>query len=445
MNSKVLSTVKAHKMLGEGDKVIVALSGGADSVSLLNVLSELSSQLGITLSAAHVNHKLRGAESDRDESFVRSLCRSKGVELFVKCVDVGALAKIRGESFETVGRDVRYEFFRELSKKHKALIATAHTADDALETALMNLSRGTTLSGLCSIPYKRDTIIRPLLDVTKAEIDAYVSENRLEYVFDSTNSDENICNRNKIRHRVVPVLKEVNSGTEENFIRLRQSLTQVEDFLTQEAQRLLDSAKESYGFSAERLLNAHPALLSYALRLILISNGAGFENRHIELIVSCLKNGGAVDLQKGCSAVVKQGILRISKEKSDFGGELPFAVNSEAAVGDRVCSIRLVSAEEIVYKKLSTFCIGCDKISLGATLRTRRQGDKFSLAERGITKDLRKLQNELKIPAEQRKHLLLLESGGEILWAEGVGVSAYGRYTGGDGVIIEIREDKGNA
>ena len=441
MNNKVLNTVNAYNMLKKGDRVIVALSGGADSVTLLNVLLSLKEELSLKLFAAHVNHNLRGEESERDEALVRRLCKEKGVELFVKSVDVKALSQSCGEGFETVGRRVRYDFFEELAEKNDALIATAHTLSDSLETALLNMARGASLSGLCSIPYKRGRIIRPLLDVTRDEIEQYVQANSLEYVDDSTNFQADICSRNKIRHKAIPVLKSINSGFEQNFIRLRQNLLEAESFIKNEAEKLVANAKTEYGFNANMLSLAEPALKSFAIKLILEDRGAGFESKHIELIKDILLKGGAVNLVGGFTAVVKQGVLRVADENTAEKAVRSFNVNAEINCNGKIYSVKELTEEEIVYKKLALKVIGYDKISLGAAFRTRRQGDKFSLPHRGITKDLRKLQNELKIPSEQRDSLLLLEDKGKVLWAEGIGVSAFGKYEGSKGILIEIRKD----
>lgn len=445
MNNKVLHTINTHNMLSKGDSVIVALSGGADSVTLLNVLLSLKEPLNLKIYAAHVNHNLRGEESDRDEAFVKKLCEENQVELFLRSVDVNALSKESGEGFEAVGRRVRYEFFHELSEKCNAFVATAHTLSDSLETALLNLARGTSISGLSSIPYKRGSIIRPLLDVSREEVEKYVADNALKYVNDSTNADTDICNRNKVRHRVVPVLKEVNEGIESNFIRLRQSLAEAEDFIKSEAEVLINKSRLKYGYDAGVLCSAPAALRNYAIKLIVEDAGAGYEHKHLELIKDILIKGGAVNLVGGFTAKVQQGIFRIVAEKADEKAVFTFDINTEFRLDGKVYSIKELTEEEIIYKKLSLRVIGCDKINLGAVFRTRKEGDKIALLKRGITKDLRKLQNELKIPAEQRDSMLLLLSGEKILWAEEIGVTAFGKYEGSNGVLIEIREDKGYA
>ena len=184
MRNKILVWCREQALFPSGAHVVCAVSGGADSVAMLHALCALRAELGITVSAAHFNHRLRGAESDRDEAFVRTLCQTLGVSLSVSGADVAAHAARTGESVEEAARELRYAFFAQLD----GLIATAHTADDNLETVLLNLTRGTSLRGLCGIPPKRERIVRPMLCLTRREIEAYLTENALAHVEDSTNA-----------------------------------------------------------------------------------------------------------------------------------------------------------------------------------------------------------------------------------------------------------------
>ncbi len=427
MNNTVLRTLKEKCSVEKGDKIIVALSGGADSVSLLNILLELSDELGgLTLMAAHVNHRLRGAESDSDEAFVRNLCAQKGVKLFVHTEDVGALSKERGQSIELCARDVRYEFFRKLSDESGAKIATAHTLSDSEETMLFNIARGTSLHGLCSIPFKRGEIIRPLLEVSREEVEAYCAENNLSFVQDSTNFSEDVCKRNKIRLSVLPPLRSVSDGFHQSFRRLREDLINVDDFMQHTALQALEDASCNYGYDAGKLLKLHRAVLDYALALIIEQSGAGCENRHLALCRQVLSQGGSVMLPKGKTAVCTQGIFRIvAAEENCKEAELPFDENVDFSLFGRDFGTEILSCEEIVYRKLTSSSVACDKID-GAVLRTRREGDTFTPLKRGVTKSLRKLQNELKIPAELRSNSLVVAKGSVVLWAEHIGVSALG-------------------
>ena len=199
MLETVKRTIAAYAMLAPGERVLVALSGGADSVALLLVLREL----GYLVRAFHLNHCLRGAESDRDEEFCRTLCARLGVELAVERVDVAAAAVQQGTGVEETERRVREEWRDEGAKGEK--IATAHTADDNLETVLFHLARGAGAKGLAGIPPVRGQVVRPLLDVGRTQIEAYLAGLGQDYVTDSTNADD-AYTRNRIRHTVVPVL-----------------------------------------------------------------------------------------------------------------------------------------------------------------------------------------------------------------------------------------------
>ncbi|MGN0452903.1 MAG: tRNA lysidine(34) synthetase TilS [Ruminococcus sp.] len=441
MDKTVRRTIEDKALISPGDRVVVALSGGADSVALLSVLKKLSSELTFSLYAAHVNHQLRGEESLRDENFVRDLCKYIGVELFVKSVDVRALAIEQGISEELCGRNVRYGFFSQLSKKLSSKVATAHTLSDSEETMLYNIARGTSLHGLCSIPYKRDYIIRPLLDVTREEVEEYCSKNSLSFVQDSTNFIEDICSRNKLRLSVLPPLRELNAGFHNNFSRLRSQLCEVDSFMQSLADKAIEDAEGDFGLSAGKLTALPKALLKYTLARYISKSGADAEYRHLELCEEILFMGGAVNLPFGYTALCKQGFFRVLPPKAlePFGEEKLSKAHGITYDGKNY-SFRELTAEDIIYKKLSSFSVGCDKINDGTVVRTRRGGDTFTLIKRGITKPLRKLQNELKIPAEKRDKLLLVANGSTVLWAEGIGTSLQGEVDDKDkkGIYIEV-------
>ena len=170
MRDNILRYLRENELIAPGATLVCAVSGGKDSVCLLHVMLSLQKELSITVEAAHLNHQLRGAESDRDEAFVRNLCDSLGVRLTVSRADVLSRCKQTGERVEEAARVLRYQFFESLGKP----VATAHTQDDNLETVLLNLVRGTALRGLCGIPPKRGRIIRPMLCVSRAEVTAYL-------------------------------------------------------------------------------------------------------------------------------------------------------------------------------------------------------------------------------------------------------------------------------
>ena len=205
MRDNILRYLRENGLIDPGATLVCAVSGGKDSVCLLHVMLSLQKELSITVEAAHLNHQLRGAESDRDEAFVRNLCDSLGVRLTVSRADVLSRCKQTGESVEEAARVLRYQFFESLGKP----VATAHTQDDNLETVLLNLVRGTALRGLCGIPPKRGKIIRPMLCVSRAEVETYLEQHALSHVEDSTNASS-LPLRNRLRHEVVPLLMREN-------------------------------------------------------------------------------------------------------------------------------------------------------------------------------------------------------------------------------------------
>jgi len=444
VNNTVRRTLYEKCGFCRNDRIIVALSGGADSVTLLSLLLRIRDEDdNMELFAAHVNHNLRGEESDRDESFVRNLCKEQGIELFVLNKDVEVLAKEKGQSIELCAREVRYEFFEELSRKLGAKVATAHTLSDCEETTLYNICRGASLHGLCSIPYKRDYIIRPLLDITRRQVEEYCKDNNLSYVQDSTNFLEDMCKRNKIRLSLMPLLYMINSGFDKNYYRLRESLLLADDYLTEESQKALEAAKVSFGYSAEALLSYHRAVLRCALADLIRSEGIEPDNTRICLCEEILSKGGAVELSQGVYGVCKQGLFRITHTHKDTAQfEIPFKTNSEFLYEGKKYSVKVTDTKDIVHRKLSSFCIGCDKIDDGVLIRTRRAGDIFTLLHRGVTKPLRKLQNELKIPSEQREKALVAAKGSTVLWAQYIGVSAQGAVEkdSSQGILIECED-----
>ena len=231
--------------------VTVALSGGADSVALLHSLYSLRDELGITVKAAHLNHLIRGEEAFRDEAFVRDLCENLGIQLVCEQIDVPRYAKENSLSLELAARQLRYDF---LNRVCEGKIATAHTASDNLETVLFNLTRGTALKGLCGIPAMRGNIIRPLIFATRQDIEDYCKDFSLQYVTDSTNLSDDYT-RNKIRHNVIPVLKELNSSVEQTVIRTCLSLNETNTFLEKTANeilfRFINDNSLSLGFVSE--------------------------------------------------------------------------------------------------------------------------------------------------------------------------------------------------
>ncbi len=418
-------------MLESGDTVIVALSGGADSVALFNALISIKEIYSLNIKAAHVNHNLRGAEAERDENFVRDICKKNNIELFVKSVDITLIALSEKISTELAGRNERYRFFDELSVRFGAKIATAHTAEDNAETVIFNLIRGAGLNGLGGIKPVRGMVIRPLIFLSRKDIEEYCCEKGLDFVTDSTNLTDDYT-RNKIRHAIIPVMKELNPSLIETISGETRLINNVNSFLELTTNKYLRLAETENGYSCEILKTIPEEIRSQVFYELLKQNGVTPEKRHTELIGSIL-DSGAVDLNGAFRAVCKQGTLRIIKTdgKKDEFSEKELKLPMEFVFNGKKYSVEELNGdtgEAIKYFILEK----------GAVFRTRKPGDRFTLPRRKVTKSLKKLFNEIRIPEEKRDEILLLAVGSRVLWIEGIGVSENALSYENKGFTIKI-------
>ena len=235
---KVLSTINKYKLIENGDKIVLGLSGGPDSVCLLHILYRLKEKLDIEVYAAHLNHQIRGIEAQKDALYITQLCENLGVTSFVKSIDVPKYCKENGLSVEEGARKLRYEMFEEIKQKTKSnKIAIGHNLNDQAETILMRIMRGTGLQGLRGIEYIRDNnIIRPILDIDRKDIEAYCEEYELNPRIDHTNL-ETIYTRNKIRLELIPYMKDnFNPNVIESIVRMSNSLKTDSDYIQEESE-----------------------------------------------------------------------------------------------------------------------------------------------------------------------------------------------------------------
>ncbi|MDO4460200.1 MAG: tRNA lysidine(34) synthetase TilS [Clostridia bacterium] len=440
MNKSFLE--KELKYCSEADKIVVGLSGGADSVAMTHILC---SAFGPEkLLCAHVNHMIRGPEADRDEDFVRKFCESLGIELVVVHKDIPALSKEWKLGSEEAGRKVRYELFENLASGDNDIICTAHNADDNAETVLMNIARGSGLKGVCGIPQKRGKIFRPILRLSRQEVEEYCKVNKLYYVTDSSNLEDSY-NRNIIRHHVIPYLKSINSSVVENIFRLSEAATSDETLLNLQASELLAVSRCSYGLKAEKLSEAPNPVLSRAL-ITYISEFTEIspERQHIHKIIELIHDAGSVDIPGGFRVSVSQGILVCVKKQIS-------EIDDIEVLPDRVYGFQgkqIIISDKINYSQnkihnlLLNNCVDCDKIKNNLTVGSRREGDEFTFVKRKITKSLKKLFNEMKIPSLLRQSIAVIHDGDEVVFVEGIGVNSSYRVTSDTESVIEIKVSK---
>ncbi|MCL2070926.1 MAG: tRNA lysidine(34) synthetase TilS [Oscillospiraceae bacterium] len=297
---KIKKAFEQYNMMSS-HKLTIALSGGADSVALLFAMSELRQGLGLSVCACHVNHKLRGAESDNDEAFVRDLCKSLGVTLNVCSIDVKSNRK-KHQSIEEAAREARYEFFEEFC--HDGEIATAHTATDNAETVILNLLRGTGLKGLCGIPPVRGKIIRPLILCERQDVEEFCKIRSLSYVTDSTNLSEEFT-RNKIRLSLMPIIKQINPSFDNSVSKMCEILRDDSDFLDEKASDCGD-------YRVKYLKSLEKPLLTRIIIALLSNNNISPSNIRISQIIEIIKLGrGKINLEKHKFAVIEDENLKI--------------------------------------------------------------------------------------------------------------------------------------
>lgn len=403
MLNKLGNSIRRYGLIAPGDHVFCGISGGADSVALLFGLYLLKDKLEFSLSAAHFNHHLRGEESDRDASFVREFCDRYGIPL----VTGGQKVCPGKKGLEAAARDARYAFFQTLPGK----VATAHTADDNTETVLMHLVRGTGLKGLGGIAPVRGKIIRPMLEITRQEVEAFLEEWSLPHVEDSSNAGDAFL-RNRLRHGVMPLLREENPRIAENVSAMALRLRLDEECLEEM------SGAESADVAALREM--HPALRSRALARFAQDWGIREpEAEHIRLLEALVfsENPSARACFPGGVTVQRRYGSLCPADPAE--PPAPAVLQNPGITELPQWGIRVVCAPaQEPGQTENSFCV-CPEGTL--RIRSRKAGDAIRLP--GGTRTLKKLFIDRKIPADQRDRIPVLGDDRGVIWVSAVGVN----------------------
>lgn len=429
MKNKVIKTIENHGLIARGDKVLLALSGGSDSISLLHILNDIKSKFNFELFVCHLNHSIR-AEADSDEEFVKQICNELKVVCFTKKADIPAIAKKEKISEELAGRNARYAFFEEIMQKHNIdLVATAHNKNDVAETVLMHMMRGSGIDGLSGIAYKRGRVIRPLLDADKEEVENFCKENNYKFVVDKTNS-ETFYTRNKIRNELIPFMqKEFNPNIIDVIVKNAA-------FLREDAQFLNDSAKAVYeiisldgGLSVKEFNRQPPAI---GRRIILLmykeysKDAKNLQGVHVENILTLLKkakSGTKCDIPGESVFVIEndRAFFKKAEPKKDY--DYTLIPNKDIYVKQIGMSVRLKKWEG---EKEKFFFEDTEHIHI----RNRRKGDIFYPHGMSGKKKLSDYFTDCKIPLSQREILPIITYRDEIVWI--VGKRADRRFENGN-------------
>ena len=400
MLNKLRAFLKEQALLSPGDRVIAAVSGGADSVAMLFALYLLRDELGITLEAAHFNHHLRGAESDRDEAFVTDFCGRYDIPLHL-----GSGRIVPGKrGLEAAARDARYAFLRRLPGK----VATAHTADDNAETVLMRLIRGTGLKGLGAIAPVSGNVIRPMLTVTRDDVEAFLEEYALPHVEDSSNGTDDFL-RNRIRHGILPLMRTENP-------RIGENLSAMALLLRQDEACLQAMIPEEQVPDVSRLKAMEPALRRRALERFLKAQGVREpEQIHIlqaEQLLYHWSPSAAMQFPGGVT-IGRQYDRLVRLECAPELPETRLSVPGETCIGGK----RFVSEYATDLEERPDSVLVCPVGAL--TVRSRRSGDTMRLP--GGTRSLKKMYIDRKIPASQRAAVPVLADDRGVLAVFGIG------------------------
>ena len=464
MLKKVRDYMREHEMTAPGDAVIVALSGGADSVCLLTVLKQLATP-EFLLRAVHVHHGIRGAEADRDEAFAQKLCESLSVPLCVAYCHVPAYAAEHGLSEEEAGRILRYQVLekeagkweQELPAGSRVKIALAHHRDDNAETILHHLLRGSGLTGLAGIRPVQGRRIRPLLCVGREEIRAYLEAGHISWCEDSTNQSPDYT-RNRIRNQVLPLLKTaVNEQAEEHILQAGQIIGQADAYLRQQAEEIWQEAvcgrEEDLAAIPLTAFERQPEILkTYLIRHMLDQLHPGWKDigsRHFTAIAELAGKpvGSRLDLPGGLMArtgyetleIVRKTEREVSvKTESGADGE----IHGRQTVPELHMTVFSRQKDQEIPKNQYTKWFDYDKIKGTLSVRTRRTGD-YLILPSGGSKTIARYMIDEKIPKEKREQILLLAEGSHVLWVVGFRISEYYKIEEHTENILQVTCDGG--
>ncbi len=443
--NKVLNFIRENRMVQSGDTVVVGFSGGADSTALMLVLYELRDILGIKLTAVHVNHNIR-KEAGEDAEYTAAFCRYRNIDHRLVSEDVPLYAAENKLTEEEAGRYVRYKAFSEaLVSTGASCIAVAHHQNDVAETFLLNLFRGTGVHGGSSIRPVRDNIIRPLLCVSREEIESYLNEKKVLYCTDATN-EENIHTRNKIRNKVIPyVLEEINAGAIKHIYKASREFAKADEYIYSQAQKLFNEVvqrnSDGIEFDLRKISNEHEIIRRYLILLCfeeLTPNRKDITSTHIDSVFELTEgNSGSAKLDLPYGLVAERAYSsftlkkKICEEKTeevfykitDFEPGMDYDINIPL-YGDIHVKVIEYNGSESIPTSTYTKWFDCDRIQ--EVIFRHRKPDDYICIEQADSihkKKLNKFMTDEKIPVNDRDNLYIMAEGNNCLWIPGYRIS----------------------
>ena len=447
---RVLDYSNEYEMLPQSGLVLICVSGGADSMCLLEVLRHISYEYGFAIAVAHYNHKLRGDESDRDETFVMDVCEQHGIAFYSGRGEVEKYAKENGLGIEEAARDMRYEFFfRTASVINAERIATAHTMDDNAETMIMNLARGTGTGGMSAIPPVRDAVIRPLLQISRDDVMAFIRERGVRYVDDSTNSLD-IFTRNKVRSTIIPLFKELNPRFNEAASVASELFRADEEFIADIADLFIDECCAGLTTNAADL-----AVLPFSVssRVIRKLYGASLSFKHVKDVLKLCAGDNPSASFSLPGMVVYREYDRVVFDPNPNKGSDEFApiyptegksyilLEPELKITCKSATYDDTMAELEINTSFTTFLFKSIDICGKISVRSRREGDFIKFRGSGSTKTIKKLFIEKRIPVRKRNRVPIICDDSGLLGVYKLGIACRAVPEPGDNIIMLVFEE----
>jgi len=434
LHARIAASARDRQLFAPGDTLIVGLSGGADSVALLDLLTSLPG-CSLHLIAAHLNHCLRGDESDGDEQFCREFAARRGIPFETRRVDVAAFAARKGLNLEDAGREARIEFLDHLAQTAgAAAVVLAHHADDQAETVLMRLLRGSGSHGLAGIAWKnRRGYIRPLLNVTRQEIEAYLRKRGLEWREDSSNRDTTLL-RNRIRHEILPLLESCNPATRETLTAtaaiLNDENTLLEDLTERAFAELCESSANGFTCSVARILSQPPALARRLVRLMytrLSLPRRQLTSGHVEAVLAMAgspRPNLRLNLPEAIEAVREYDRLSLIRPAAEPDSSYAIQISGPGSYplpdDSSILVEEVAPPVEPKGESPDRAWFDLDQVPYPWTVRTFRPGDRMQPLGMEGTKKVKNIFIDNKIPPSRRAAAPLFFSGSTLFWLAGV-------------------------
>lgn len=394
MNNKVLKTVEKYNMLSKGDRVLIGVSGGADSIALLEFFVSVKEKYDLDICVAHIEHGIRGEDSVNDAEFVENYCKKLGVNFYLKTIDAPNLAKKAKMGVEEYSRMARYDFFNTIECDK---IATAHNLTDNIETLLFRLARGTGLKGACSIPAVRGKIIRPFIEVSSSEIRKWCNDNNIPYRVDCTNSDS-AYSRNLIRLEILPLFEKLNANYQDNIDDFISDVNEDYAFIDDYVKSIYPKIVKDNEIDLPKLNELDLPIKKRILIMFFNENGYSLNRIHLQSVIDITLKSGKSQIKENVFAISAKGKIRLAKF-NDLNKKDKFVT-------------KILNIDEFKDKNIDFYC-DCDKIIGNITIRARQAGDRIKPAGRNVSKTLKKLFNESAYPIEKRdKNIVVCDDFG---------------------------------